>query len=198
MRHHGFTIIELTITLAITLVLVSIGIPRYNALLVQQEFFSEVQKVAACIQQAQSLAAAPRSDLLALSGGNAVSARWVAAFVSAADSTGNRSCSVVAMDATTPLSSLSLNSPSDQLAQPLTTSGIQRLSMSSFRMYFGVEEKGMPVKYIDDTLLPNPKTADVPATGIKVSVAITSSVDSTQTANLVIEQGGAPIRIVKP
>jgi prepilin-type N-terminal cleavage/methylation domain-containing protein len=195
MKKHGFTIIELAIALAVSTVLLGIAIPRYNDLLSSQEFTSEVQKVAGCIQQAQSMASAPTASLLkADSNGNAVSPRWVAAEISVSSGVA-QSCTLIAVDATTAFSGLTATTPANQLLQSQAVTGLDRLSATAFRVYFGVLEKGAPVAYIPAT---GTSQKNASGSGIKISIPFTSSVDSTLTAHIVIEQGGAPIHVTTP
>ena len=197
MKKRGFTIIELTIALSVSLILAAVAIPRFNTLLDSQNFYSEVQQVASCIQQAQALAAAPSSTLLRLdSNGNTVSPRWTAASLSAPDANGNVTCSVIAADATTTYGNLAFTLPADQLITPITNMGISNLTITPFRLYFGVLEKGVPVAYIPSTgTIP---TNTEPASGMLVTIPVVATSDSTLTATISVEQGGAPVRITTP
>jgi len=62
-RQSGFTLIELIIALSITVVMVAVGVPRYNSFVRRQDFISNVQKVANCLQTAQRSATAPANKL---------------------------------------------------------------------------------------------------------------------------------------
>jgi|GEM_PF-6423549 len=198
MHKKGFTIIELTIALAVSIILAGIAIPRFNTLLNQQEFFTETEKVASCIQKAQSMAAAPTAGSLNPDvNGNTVAIRWTAASLSNPDNNNQQTCSVMAFDASHSLSQdLLLNSPADQLATPIQTTGISNLNLPQFRIYFGVTEKGVPVVYLDNTGIR--QISPAPMSGMKVTLPVTSTVNSALTTTISVEQGGAPVRIIQP
>jgi len=59
MKRAAYTLIELVIAVAIVVIVLSVGIPRYSGYLRQSRFNSEVQKVSQCIQAAQVAVAAP-------------------------------------------------------------------------------------------------------------------------------------------
>jgi prepilin-type N-terminal cleavage/methylation domain-containing protein len=55
----GFTIVEFVIAVAISVVLVSVGVPRYNTFIQRQDFIGSSQRLVSCIQQAQRAAIGP-------------------------------------------------------------------------------------------------------------------------------------------
>jgi prepilin-type N-terminal cleavage/methylation domain-containing protein len=55
----GFTIIELVIATAIVALLIAVGLPRFTTVNQKQQFVGSAQKIAECIQAAQTAAAAP-------------------------------------------------------------------------------------------------------------------------------------------
>jgi len=196
MQKRGFTIIELAIALSVSFILAGIAIPRFNTLLDQQDFFTETEKVAACIQAAQSMAAAPTAGLLTPdANNNALAVRWTAASLSGPDDNNQQTCSVMAFDASNSLSNLVLNSPNDQLATPIQTTGISNLNLPQFRIYFGVTEKGVPVEYLAADSVSTRITSTDPTSGMPVSLAVASVVNSTLTTNICVGQGGAPVII---
>ena len=59
MKKAAFTLIELIIAVTIIILLVAIGLPRFNDFNLRQDIASSAQKLASCIQQAQQNALAP-------------------------------------------------------------------------------------------------------------------------------------------
>lgn len=191
MKRSAFTLVEMAIAVSISVILMGIALPRFNELLNQQEFFTEVQNVSSCIQQAQSLAAAPSGALL-VSGKGAL--RWVAAEV--VETGGVRQCKIYGIDSTVTYDELLLTTPSDQLAVPRAPQNIAQVESEDFRVYFGVQEKGVPVKYVSEDPV---RTQTAPlGTGMKVTVPFVSARDTQTTVTVVIEQAGAPIHVVRP
>ncbi|MBU6389513.1 type II secretion system GspH family protein [Patescibacteria group bacterium] len=59
MKRSGFTIVELLVVLVIITILLVVGIPRYNALIHQQDTTAAAQQLLECMQNAQQEAGAP-------------------------------------------------------------------------------------------------------------------------------------------
>lgn len=62
MRRPGFTIIELIITMAIGILLMSIGVPRYNAVIEKQEVGEYAYNLQQCVEAGRGLAVNPKVE----------------------------------------------------------------------------------------------------------------------------------------
>jgi type II secretory pathway pseudopilin PulG len=190
-QRSAFTLVEVAIAITITIILAGIGIPRYNQLIRTQDFYSEAQEIVSCLQRAQSLASG--SQGATLSTGNPI--RWSAAKLT--ESSGTVTCTVMAFDAS--VSSASL----DATVTSVLTSGTNTFTatdvqagitgVNGIHIFFGALEKGVPVKLVSSSTSIPPLGA-----GLRFSLNLTSSLDSTTTAQLTMAQLGIPIELVRP
>lgn len=188
-RPAGFTIVEIAIAVAVTVLIAAMVVPRYNAAIVNQEFLGEAQRVVECFQEAQSMAVAPVPALFI---GQAVP-RYVSARFET-DGTGQWECEIAAYGSN--LSSFTYAPAGNRLANPRLFSGADILkSDTDFQVYFDAANRGMPAAVVDGI---GGARFESLSNGLFMVTTLVSPRTSNATAELQIGASGTPIKIVTP
>lgn len=198
----AFTIIEMAIALAVTVILMSIAIPRFNNLTTRQEFYGDAQALANCLQTAQSLALNNQTQV------GSGPARWIGSEI--VQTGASWTCRVVGVGAEVALAS-DLGSASLTEIQPakdLTGLTLNKLKINNtqninfgpntvMKMFFSSLDRGVPAAVFINTVFGS--TSDLPAqgTGQLYSIIVQSVSDTSLTAQVSIQKTGAPINVVK-
>ena len=170
MRVKGFTIIEVVIAIAISIILVAIAVPRYDQFSNQQDFNTSVEKLVKCMQIAQQAAASPPANSSyrftgvvmkpnSVNSDNMDCATYTyssSTFSTSDGTTSDPATSVLLDDAGGVPLSTSVTIPNIQLSgvtvpdYPVKNYNIPANNNppAMLRIYFGVYEKGAPVVYV--------------------------------------------------
>src|ERR1044072_151708 len=90
----GFTIVEFVIAVTVSVILVAVGVPRFNSFVQRQDFNAGLQTLASCIQKAQQDAIAPSANT-----SSSTTVRYMEARIIQAPSSFTATCEVSAYDA---------------------------------------------------------------------------------------------------
>lgn len=186
----GFTLIEFVIAVAISVVLVSVGVPRYNSFVQRQEFIGSSQRLVSCIQQAQRGAVGPSAS--------SASIRYTEMTLSKnADNT--YSCVVASYNSAQPpvlLATLYTDTSIDKIfITNLAADGVSYELNFPVRIVFGVLENGAPIQLYSG-LGNNPPVKDSPGgRGFTIQLSQNSIELAGYSSLVTMDRLGAPVQI---
>lgn len=188
-RRAGFTIIEFVIAVAISVILVSVGVPRYNSFVQRQDFIASTQRIQTCLQRAQQAAVGPSTG---------TPIRYSQMILSFNTGTSLYTCVVATYNSAT---------PTVEVAEIYRDASISKLSVTSIaadsvsselvfpmRVVFGVLENGAPLQLYNG--VPGPPIKDSPGgRGFLLQITSSSTELSGTRSVITMERLGAPIQL---
>ncbi len=194
----AFTLIELIIALAVTIVLASVGVARYSSFIRQQDFLSGAQQITGCVQKGQQLAVTG-GVTSTISGGGSQPIRYVVVNVFTQGGDTGLSCEIDGYPYVPGDTTLSLMDKTKIGGNNLLSlvSNVNNTTMSGeFSVVFGVLEHGLPLDYSTDGVhSAAPATAVTNRLGLPASFQILTPSGDQVTATVNIGQTGTPITL---